>query len=651
MVDVNSYKGLQIFNTMSMWLRDPARLRQETGCDFNDVFQQLPSDIEQTQRSRMIERKNMPIETPAGDVDMSYLTAVSAIDKDAPLIELNGQIGFQKEYCDVEAHRWKDLPTPLPYVWFHPMLPLYLDARQEGSQARYARRSCQPNSSVETYISDGTEYHFWLVSDRAIAAGEQITMPWDFRFPVEERSRLLHLLGLRDQDTSSHVHQDFDEQECDNTLAFIRNVLSEYGVCACNLGSDCAFERFYRKYMNKLQARVNPVKKKSRRPKPQSTISPTGTGLAANSRAASEGHFDDGVDHDVRSQSGSYRSKPPSRDMTPARQGSFDTLGILTEPTDRDKRKVAMVEDTFRRMEQQQQPPRKKKRTSDGTGTSRAKSVSKGTSAHTPHAATERRYVDAGTSRSKSHSPSLAAPSHNVGLVRSVSPRRETAAVRSRHASESPRPNYCDAAVQTDPVEGQWYSAIQAAPKPKRRVISLSKRLLNSRHQSRLSEEERRKDSASQGSMTPMDIDSPTLAQGAFASPSASSVTGKQGEASSSTLLSPHDGHVVGADIVKRRSPDLRVQMPPVPSFGSSTSYLSSGQTPLSGTSPMVQSPYSSHSLISPFGAAFVNGHTAAASPVKKKMSLSDYKSRLSKAQAAKPSISTTESEHMAPES
>ena len=56
----------------------------------------------------------------------------------------------------------------------------------------------------------------------------------------------------------------------------------------------------------------------------------------------------------------------PGRDMTPApHQGSFDTLGVLTELTDRDKRKIQMVEDSFRRMEQQP-PPREKKRTSDG---------------------------------------------------------------------------------------------------------------------------------------------------------------------------------------------------------------------------------------------------------------------------------------------
>ncbi|KAB5571938.1 PHD-finger domain-containing protein [Coniochaeta sp. 2T2.1] len=652
-VNVNSYKGLEVFNTMSSWLRDQDRLRRETGCAFDEVFQRLPPSIESIKRSRLIERKTVPINTPDVSFQLSYLAAVSPINKEVPLLELNGQIGFQKDYCVEIAHRWEDLTTPLPFVFFHPMLPLYIDTRLEGSKARYVRRSCKPNSSVDTYISEGSEYHFWLVSDRAIAAQEQITIPWDFCFPAKEKPRMLQLLGLGDDEASSlespHADPDGEDQRYESLAGWASLVLSEYGGCACNLGPDCAFARFHRNYVNRVQSQSNPQhtnpangpKRKSRKPKAHHTISPTSTGHATNSRAPSEGRLEDGPDNDAQSQSSSSRSKPPSRDMTPARQGSFDTLGILTEPTDRDKRKVAMVEDSFRRMEQQQ-PPRKKKRTSDGTGSSRAKSVSKSTGPHPPNGLAERRYVDAGTSRSKSHSPSVAASPRTLGFVRGASSGHEPARPRSHLVSESPRGNYCDAAVQTDPVEGEWYSEIQATPKQKKRVISLSKRLLNNRHQSRLEEEERRKQSCSYGSTTPMEIDSPTLAQGPFAAPSHNSVASKHGEPISSALLSPHDGHVEmsARNALKLKSPDLRVQMPPVPAFGSSTSMLSSGQTPLSATSPMVQSPFSAHSLSAPFGTPFTNGVAAAASPVKKKMSLSDYKSRL-KAQGAKTSVST----------
>ncbi len=207
--------------------------------------------------------------------------------------------------------------------------------------------------------------------------------------------------------------------------------------------------------------------------------------------------------------------------MTPVRQGSFDTLGILTEPTDRDKRKVAMVEDSFRRLEQQ--PPRKKKRPSDGSTNPTANpNPNPNTSPNpnpnsnpnpnpanpanpapnktktrtaAPNGGVERRYVDAGTSRSKSGSPiSAASPkmaSNPFGPATSVS--TDSAPAVSRQASVGPRPNYCDAGVQTDPVEGEWYSTPDQAPRPKRRIVSLSKRLLDNRHRLRLDEEEKRR--------------------------------------------------------------------------------------------------------------------------------------------------------------
>ena len=56
---------------------------------------------------------------------------------------------------------------------------------------------------------------------------------------------------------------------------------------------------------------------------------------------------------------------------------------------------------------------------------------------------------------------------------------------RSRQASANPRPVYCDAAVQTDPVEGEWFSTPPPVTRPKKRVISLAKRLLDSRRKVR----------------------------------------------------------------------------------------------------------------------------------------------------------------------
>ncbi|KAI1498650.1 hypothetical protein F5X99DRAFT_313928 [Biscogniauxia marginata] len=667
-VQTNSFANLGISNVLSLWLRDSDRLKEETGCDFSDAFQTLPSNIESIKASPHVESKKVPL-GPDSVVQWQYLATPEAIDKDVPLVELNGQIGIQKNYCEDPNNRWQELTSPLPFVFFHPLLPIYIDTRKEGSLARYVRRSCKPNAVMDTYLSDGSEYHFWLVSDRRIMPNEQITIPWEFSLQKDVARRWLQLLGLSDEGDGQPEFNDKEIETYQSIASWVHTILSEYGGCACDLGSECAFARFHRNYILKPQAKEKvPKQRKSRKPK-TNNISPTSTGHATNSRAPSEGHVDDGADN----ESGSSRSKPPSRDMTPApRQGSFDTLGVLTELTDRDKRKVQMVEDSFRRMEQQQ-PPRKKKRASDGTSSSStaSKPKSRNSVSHPSNGlngTTERRYMDAGTSRSLSGSPSsIVSPNLSGNPFKP----HEPIPIPSRRSSQGPRLKYCDAAVQTDPVDGEWFSDARSPSKPKRRVVSLSKRLLESRHRLRADEERRKVSAASLTSvasaLVKMDLDSPTTEQ-----PSVAVTTPESGGKSANLPLaqtspvidtimedapsvSPTETKVSPVSVVttpinvKTKSPELRVQMPPVPVFSSSTNNTTT--TPISSTGNLAQSPFSASNLPSPFTTPLANSVTVHPSPVKKKLSLSDYtKSRMNKAAAAKPSTTSLKPPSAIPE-
>lgn len=657
-VQTNSFASLSISNVLSLWLRDKDRLRAETGCEFEDVFRSLPPNIDSRKASPRLESRKVPVGSDTF-VQSQHLTTSKPIDKDVPLMELNGQIGIQKDYCEDPDNRWQELSSPLPFVFFHPMLPLYIDTRKEGSLARYVRRSCKPNAVLDTYLSDSSEYHFWLVSDRRIAPSEQITIPWEFNLQKDVARRWEQLLGLGDEE--SGTQPDYNEKEIEtyqSIASWVHAILSEYGGCACDLGDGCAFTRFHRNYILKPQQQSKDIKSAKKKPRKTKTsaISPTSTGYATNSRAPSEGHGDDGVDND----SGSSRSKPPSRDMTPApRQGSFDTLGVLTELTDRDKRKVQMVEDSFRRMEQQQ-PPRKKKRVSDGTGNSNSatKSKPRGSSSHPtgfPNGAPERRYIDAGTSRSMSGSPSSAVSPNTANPYKNNDTRSSTSRIVSRH-SQIPRPEYRDVSVQTDPVDGEWFSSVKQTSKPKRRVVSLSKRLLETRHRLRADEDRRKIVQASSptsvtSAMVKMDLDSPTTNHGFMAvgtevtkqekptSPHVSSSTDTlmmDAVSVSPTETKAPLGIPTAPAPIKTKSPDLRVQMPPVPAFNSSTP--SNVATPVSATGTPAQSPFSTGNLPSPFAPTSVNGVAVQPSPIKKKLSLSDYtKSRMNKAAAAKP--------------
>lgn len=81
--------------------------------------------------------------------------------------------------------------------------------------------------------------------------------------------------------------------------------------------------------------------------------------------------------------------------------------------------------------------------------------------------------------------------------------------------------------------------------------------------------------------------------------------------------------------------------MPPVPPFPSSTSLALTSTTSLPAGTSVAQSSFSVTGLPSPLGPSSINGLTANPSPIKKKLSLSDYtKSRMNKAAAARPSVS-----------
>ncbi|KAH8889677.1 hypothetical protein GQ53DRAFT_868534 [Thozetella sp. PMI_491] len=648
----NSFANVTVTNTLSEWLRDHDKLKRDVNREPDEIFQKMPKNIDSQEPPVEVEQTTRTVSLPAApgykEIPWQRLRAVSAIPKDVPLMELNGNIGFQSVYCADPENRYDHFSSPLPFVLFHPQLPIYVDTRREGSQARYVRRSCRPNATLETYLSDAREYHFWLVSDRQIAAEEQITIQWDFRFPNDKKARMLRVLGLNEEDANTQPEPVVEDAEYQQIDAWLRCVLSEYGGCACDLGSECAFARFHRNYIyGKTQ--------KARKPKgPQHTISPTSTGHATNSRAPSEGRLEDVPEQDRRSVSDSSRSKPPSRDMTPtARQGSFDTLGILTEPTDRDKRKVAMVEDSFRRMEQQQ-PPRKKKRISDGTSSSKSKSTGRGSATQIPYLSNgvaERRYIDAGTSRSKSGSPtSTGSPRTITALSSHPRSRYGSAPMASRKAPAGPRPSYCDVSTQTDEEIAAWYKE-ERPTTPQRKVTTLAKRLFSNRHHCRPGEGEgQMRQSVDQP--TPMDIDSPVEQKASLPSPSLAQEPSMAAASESPVLVNsdlpmpdaPVTGDMkpptgpLGISLVKTRSPELRVQMPPPAFSGSPTSVGGSATTPSSAGGLMVQSPSSTAFPQTPYPLTPNGSVVANPSPVKKKMSLSDYRNRRSAA-ATKPSL------------
>lgn len=683
----NSFASLAVTSAMSLWLCDPEKLRIDAGVeDSRDAFQKVQPGVDFAAQFTKTKLQVKSKEVIANDITLRlrYLTVVEPLRKYPDLVgELKGLVGFQRDYCKEDCDRFTKLCHPAPFVFFHPRLPLYIDTRREGSQCRYIRRSCRANTTLDTYITNQSEYHFCIVNERALAPGEQVTLPWDFRFPAGIKARYLYFLGLSDEDGA--MEPEVSELEYSELSDFIDNVLSDYGGCACDLGHDCAFVRFHRNYHARAHAQANGVRSKKGR-KPKQHVSPTSTGHATNSRDASEGQAEpyDGED-DSRSTSGSIQGKPRSRDMTPFGYGSTENHRNSNDHvSEREKRKLMDIEKTFERMDQAQ-PPRKKKRTSDGPAPSTTnarigqKPTQKSSRASVSNASViqmngtvPRTYKDASTSRQQSYSP------HNA-----ISPTAATPVSSrpvSRQLSVVTRSNYKDASVQTDDVEDCWYSKPRN-PLQKKTFVPLSKRLLLSQRKLRLKAEARlphrdaylmngvEAQSASNasspelhnhnsvkrpGSAHAMEVTERPRSSGSSA-PSVDSISvvtdTPMPDAPSNTTpvkLPPQWGTVRAAPLsntpspVESRSPNLHMQMPPNPLLadGSQTvpATVNGLSTPSQPTGHISQSPFNTGIFSPAFSPSVLSSVGQHPSPVKKKLSLKDYKARLASASKTTPS-------------
>ncbi|OBT94989.1 hypothetical protein VE01_07495 [Pseudogymnoascus verrucosus] len=510
-LQANSFASLAVTDSMSNWLRDPQKLQEDVGIqNSQDVFRTIKPEVDFDNYPRPKLQVNSKTISTKPELQLRYLTVSETLRQKETIIgELKGLVGFQSTFVELEGETYTKLCHPPPFVFFHPHLPLYIDTRKEGTQCRYVRRSCRPNSILETYITNGSEYHFCFQTEQPLAANAQITLGWDFKF--RNGKRFVHLLGIEDD---NGTEPEITEQEYDELSDLITSVLSDYGGCACDAGNDCAFVRFHRNFRSKLQqVQTQPTKPKKQR-KPKQHVSPISTGHATNSRDASEGRqevYD--AEDDSRSASGSI--KPRSRDMTPLTAG-LDANGTELV-SDRDKRKLADIEKTFEQMDKQ--PPRKKKRGSDGpilptpanghppNQRTKHKSVSRtNTSISTSMQAngtTQFQKDKNRHSRHPSESPTTEVSPKTMGAASSKpASRYGSVPARSRQLSPVRKSNYVDADTQTDPEPDAWYTQ---TPKPKKKFVPLSRRLVENQRKAFAVQESRIASLMSQMEMSRME--------------------------------------------------------------------------------------------------------------------------------------------------
>ncbi|EXJ90646.1 hypothetical protein A1O1_03750 [Capronia coronata CBS 617.96] len=568
-----------------------------------------------------------------------FLRLQSPVKKDEIVGEVRGQVGMLEEYCQQKSssNRWQELRHPDPFVFFHPHMDIYIDSRKSGTRFRYLRRSCRPNVTLKTFVSDDDETHHCFVASKDIPAGSELTTTWFLD------SGMFSVDAVRDD----------SEQAQNRRLDWVSRVLANFGDCACDAGSACLLAGFDRRFsprsVEALQ-KEKAVKKKKSKNKP--AISPLSTGHATNSRAGSEPKLLEDDDHfDRRSTSGSSRSGGQSRDITPVNVAALDADPVLGAGlTARELRKIQMAERAFAQREQEKKdhkdpgPPRKKKRTSGGSALNTpSASASKQLGHPVPSQPTT-----PSARQTKSADPSLESP---PPPPRGSLSRAKSTDAPNQSDARSRRPVYVSVAVQTEPEE----SELPMPPVKRRKFCTPTQRLLRRLLEDRARhEQERQNQSSAQdhagdvtGSAAAVDdvkmkdVDSETSERQPLGSSTGAVATGSSPlNVGSTTYPLPSQAAHTLPSFTPPAAPRLQLStLPPVPAFPGSSS-AGAVTTPGPAASTTTHSPVPTSAASSSF--PLPTPSVVTPSPARKKLSLGDYMSRRA---ASTPSIEKTQTQ------
>ncbi|KAI4245978.1 MAG: hypothetical protein L6R40_002194 [Gallowayella cf. fulva] len=655
-MQANLFSDITITRSLSLWTQDAEALKEASRLQPPEIFhrcdQPLDSMVFPVIHKEYKQGHNQDID--GRRPQWIFLTT------DAPLVtgsivgELKGKIGHMQDYVQDPTNRWDYLRHPVPFVFFHPKLPIYIDTRREGTRCRYLRRSCRPNLIMTTILENGSDYRFCFVAKHDLEAGSELTIGWTLdqhcREVFRRNSEQVKIEGTTDADE-------------DYVSAWVGKVLADFGGCACDSPSECSLAKYDRR----------------------SRVPLGGTSTLPNGNAKGRGGYgkryspntdqDKGrsqflnrhdEDDDNGSTSGSSRSKQRSRDTTPTNKTTGpNDFAVGLELSDRDKRKIAALEKNFEQIEQDkhQPAPKKKKRNSAGSSVQASATGGPRQHAHVSSVAqvnssefddSKSRYVEAGKSRRMSGSPVGKQPPTFHALHNRSTSRKK----RFFHASPTPtppvtvRPNYISTSVQTEPDDqADWYTATKN-DQPRKPFMSLSRQLLLRSQRSRTRLEQRLQMEAHQQENISGPIQEPSgtpvvISQAGEdidmkdVQPNPSRAAAETTNGFPLKRLRPPDDASSRTEGVNPqikppppplssngyRATDLRVQLPsPIPQPGSdaiSASPRDIGQSPVAVRSPLVQTPSTYPPLFSVSTSNMVQP-----SPVKKKVSLGEYMSR-----------------------
>lgn len=614
----NLVVNIGLLGDMGSWVKDSSALLQATSRQPQEIFTYADADVLDSSRLPKLDLDTIvdkDLEFEGVHPAWKVLKTQTAVHKDQIVGEVKGKIGKLRDYSLDPSNRFSELRHPQPFVFFHPQLPIYIDSREEGSILRYVRRSCRPNVTMKTFITNEVEYHFCYVANQDIPAGSEVTAMW-YLDP-----QLFGSNNLGKQESG-----DSDQEE--TRAICMSNLLANFGGCACVPPQNCLLAAVDRRRHPSSKA-LNGKRKKA---KSKSALSPTSVGRSNTSRAGSEAAADDD-NADNRSTSGSVRGQTRSRDLTPTHPPPEWALQD-TELSARDRRKIAAVERKFEQLEHDQGGPRKKKRSS-------ATSTHPTLPTPLPKHSGSSRPLKVDTTHNRLSDESSSSPYHR-------GPRPSPKSSSDPINTPLTRASYVDGSQQTRPLKigfsplgrrllkrchedsskAQWPLKRQENP-PGIAIVDATASL------SPAAQPQSWGDSVRPSSSHSEDIEMKDAGSDSHPSPSLpfpNDVMSKPPLPSTAA----HNTLIPGMSPNKHRAGGLHVQLPPnqfaVPNPVTNT--------PGIGTPGAIQSPSGAHP---PHPVQTPGGSITAPSPVKKKMSLGDYLGR--RGTMATPTVEKSQSQ------
>ncbi|KAJ2758115.1 SET domain-containing protein 3, partial [Coemansia sp. BCRC 34490] len=107
----------------------------------------------------------------------------SRIENHRYICEYKGQVVLKAAYKEDPKNYYELLRTTRPYSHFHPEIDICLDARRQGSDARFIRRSCNPNVALRSmYVVGGSSplIYLGLFANRDVEPDEELTLGWEW---------------------------------------------------------------------------------------------------------------------------------------------------------------------------------------------------------------------------------------------------------------------------------------------------------------------------------------------------------------------------------------------------------------------------------------------------------------------------------------